>query len=122
MKAVFVETPWFTRYWEDYFASDKEYSAFQAYLMENPEAGDVVQGCGGIRKVRWGDPKRGKGKRGGIRILYMRVPAIAHFVILVAYDKDETDDLTTEQRAVWAELARTAAEELTKKVKGRKHE
>ena len=60
MNAIFVETRWFTRHLWEYFATDKDYSAFQAYLMENPRAGDVVQGCGGIRKARWGDPRRGK--------------------------------------------------------------
>src|SRR3546814_6674554 len=69
MKALFVELPPFERYREQYM-DDATFSAFQADLIKNPEAGDVIAGTGGLRKVRHGDPRRGKGKRGGLRIIY----------------------------------------------------
>lgn len=49
---------------------DEAYLAFQDELKKNPEAGDVIQGTGGLRKLRFGDPRRGKGKRGGLRVIY----------------------------------------------------
>ena len=69
MKLVFLETPLFTRLLGDYL-SDESYRELQRALMENPEMGDVMPGTGGFRKVRWEDARRGKGKRGGLRVIY----------------------------------------------------
>jgi mRNA-degrading endonuclease RelE of RelBE toxin-antitoxin system len=64
---TFVETPLFTRLVGEYL-SDAEYSELQQALATNPELGSVIPGTGGVRKVRWG--QRGKGKRGGVRVIY----------------------------------------------------
>jgi putative transcriptional regulator len=64
MDAVFVELPPFERQRDEYM-DDTTYSDFQQELMKNPEAGDVIQGTGGLRKVRFKDSSRGKGKRNG---------------------------------------------------------
>ena len=64
---TFVEAPTFTKLVGDYL-SDGEYAALQLALSENPELGDVIPGSGGVRKVRWG--ARGRGERGGVRVLY----------------------------------------------------
>jgi mRNA-degrading endonuclease RelE of RelBE toxin-antitoxin system len=63
----FVETRVFSRLVQEYL-SDDEYRALQAVLTENPEAGPVIPGSGGVRKLRWAAP--GRGKRGGYRIIY----------------------------------------------------
>src|SRR6266540_1865409 len=65
----FVEAPAFTKRVYDYL-SDDEYGELQWSLARNPEAGNVIEGTGGIRKVRWSDPRRKKGKRGGTRVIY----------------------------------------------------
>ena len=65
----FVEAPAFTRFREDYL-DDDGFAELHGYLATNPEAGDMVPGAGGIRKLRWKDPRRGKGRRGGLRIIY----------------------------------------------------
>jgi hypothetical protein len=93
----FVEAPAFTRYREDYL-DDEEFSELQQYLAKNPEAGDLVPGAGGIRKVRWKDSRRGKGKRGGLRVIYYTFLSDEEIWLLTLYDKDEADDLTKEQR------------------------
>ena len=62
---VFIETPLFTRQVQE-LLSDEGYSAFQWYLALNPKAGDLIQGTGGLRKVRWS--AAGSGKRGGVRV------------------------------------------------------
>lgn len=59
MKALFVELPVFERYRQDYL-DDQGFRDFQNLLMENPEAGDVIEGTGGLRKIRFADAKRGK--------------------------------------------------------------
>ncbi len=64
---TFIESPLFTRQVPDYL-SDEEYAAFQAFLAASPDAGDVVKGSGGVRKVRW--KRQGAGKSGGVRVMY----------------------------------------------------
>ena len=61
----FIESTVFTDRVYDYFTDD-EYAAFQFALAAEPTAGDVIQGTGGLRKVRWSDPRRRKCKRGGV--------------------------------------------------------
>jgi len=64
---TFVETKLFTKLVQEYL-SDDEYAALQQSLIVSPEAGDVIPGSGGVRKVRWS--VAGRGKRGGIRVIY----------------------------------------------------
>jgi hypothetical protein len=74
MKLAFFETPLFTRLLPEYL-NDDSYRALQRTLLENPELGDVMPGTGGFRKIRWEDPRRGKGKRGGLRVIYYYLTA-----------------------------------------------
>jgi hypothetical protein len=97
MKATFVELPPFERLREVYF-DDESFKGLQNELMENPEAGDVIQGTGGLRKVRYADERRGKGKRGGLRVIYFWKDADDQFWLFTVYDKDEANDLTSDQR------------------------
>ena len=94
---IFIETPIFT---EDLLKllSDDEYSEFQQYLAEHPTAGEVIQQTGGLRKIRWG--ARGKGKRGGVRVIYYHVMANAQIRLLLIYKKGIQDDLTEDQKKV----------------------
>jgi hypothetical protein len=77
----------------------------QQVLLGNPESGSVIPGCGGLRKMRWPDPRRSKGKRGGLRIIYLYVPETQVILFVKVYDKDESDDLTTDQRKVLTRIA-----------------
>lgn len=97
MKAIFLELPAFTRFRPDYL-SDEAFRAFQQFLLENPDAGAVIKGAGGLRKIRFGDPLRGKGKRGGLRVIYYWWQGGSQFWLFTLYDKDELDDLSVEQR------------------------
>ena len=69
MKALFVELPPFERYRQEYL-TDEAYRVLQVGMLKQPEAGDVISGTGGLRKLRYFDANRGKGKRGGLRIIY----------------------------------------------------
>ena len=64
---VFIETKLFTKLLPDYL-SDDEYRGLQSYLLQKPDTGNLVKGSGGVRKVRWAKP--GKGKSGGLRVIY----------------------------------------------------
>ena len=88
MKLAFLETPLFTRLLGDYL-TDESYRELQRALMENPEMGDVMPGTGGFRKVRWEDARRGKGKRGGLRVIYYYLSAVRQIWFFTLYDKDE---------------------------------
>ena len=109
MKLVFFEAPIFTRTLPDYL-DDESYRALQRLLLNAPEAGDVMPGTGGFRKLRWEDPRRGKGKRGGLRIIYYYLPADRQIWFFTIFGKDEAVDLSHEEkkvlkRAIQTELA-----------------
>ena len=96
MKALFVELPPFERHRADYL-DDEGFAGLQDELMTNPDAGDLIKGTGGLRKMRYGDPRRGKGKRGGLRVIYYWWKAGKQFWLFTLYDKDEMTDLTPGQ-------------------------
>ena len=90
------------------------YRRFQAFLIANSEAGDVIPDSGGFRKVRWQDQRRKKGKRGGLRIIYYLFPEDAQIWLVTLYDKEQKNDLTPAEkralhRAITGEKAARAA-------------
>ena len=97
MKAVFVELPAFERRRADYL-DDAAFRDLQEALMKNLDAGQVIEGTGGLRKMRFADARRGKGKRGGLRVIYYWWGAGMQFWLYTLYDKDELADLTPQQR------------------------
>jgi len=86
----FVETKLFTRLVQEYL-SDDEYSELQQALIANPEAGAVVPGSGGIRKLRWG--VAGRGKRGGIRVIYFLRTRQGQIWMLTLYPKNVAENI-----------------------------
>ena len=99
MKALFVELSAFAKYRSDYLG-DEEFGALQNFLLKRPEAGDVFEGTGGLRKIRNGDPKRGKGKRGGLRVIYYWWDGGQQFWLFTLYDKDEMENLSATQKSL----------------------
>ena len=93
----FIEAPVFTRLLPRYL-SDDEYRELQLHLAADPEAGDVIQGLGGFRKVRWADRRRGQGRRGGLRVIYYHFAEDMQIWLLTVYGKDEAADLTAKER------------------------
>ena len=89
---TFVQTPEFDESLEDIPMSDDELAALQADLVANPGAGDVIKGSGGARKVRVA--AKGRGKRGGARVIYFFISKSMTVYLLLAYSKSEKDDLT----------------------------
>jgi len=90
----FVETPVFTAIIRDLLPDD-EYRALQSALLLRPEQGAIIPGSGGIRKLRWSG--RGRGKRGGLRVIYFWFVSEGVVYMLYAYAKGVADDLTPAQ-------------------------
>ena len=109
MKALFIELPSFQRHRENYL-DDTGFLDLQNQLIENPEAGEVIEGTGGLRKVRFADAKRGKGKRGGLCIIYYWWLAGKQFWLFTVYNKDEKDDLSPAQKKILKELIKQELE------------
>src|SRR5437764_6173289 len=86
----FIETKLFTRLVQEYL-SDDEYQELQKLLIEQPEAGDVVPGSGGVRKLRWRAP--GRGKRGGYRVIYFARVERGVIWMLTMYPKNVADKI-----------------------------
>jgi hypothetical protein len=113
----FVEAPAFSRHREEYL-DDDGFRELQEGLASNPEAGDLIPGLGGIRKLRWKDRRRSKGKRGGLRIIYYCFLANEEICLLTLYDKDQAVDLTKDEKE---QLRRTLeAERAVRKGRNRK--
>ena len=79
-----------------------------------------MPGCGGLRKIRWPDPRRAKGKRGGLRLIYLHVPEAATILLLDVYDKDETADLSPAERKELSALAKVFRGEILRPMKDEK--
>jgi len=90
MKFEFIESPLFSKYLPDYLADD-EYAALQEFLCEHPEAGDLIRGSGGVRKLRWARP--GSGKSGGVRVCYYVRTKAGRILMLTICAKSAQDSI-----------------------------
>jgi hypothetical protein len=104
----FIEASTFTRCLADYF-SDDSYRALQAAMAREALQGDLMPGTGGFRKMRWADKRRGKGRRGGLWVIYYYFASAQQVWLVTVYDKNEVADLTPKEKktlnaAIEAEL------------------
>jgi hypothetical protein len=93
-------------------ANDDVYHRFQIELAVNPEKGQIVQGTGGLRKARIA--ARGKGKRGGARVIYLYLETARVIYLLYVYDKGEADDLTADEKRDLRAMAEAIKQEYRK--------
>lgn len=98
---VFIEASAFTKYVYDYLYDD-EYGNLQKFLIEQPDGGDIISGTGGLRKVRW--KVEGKGKRGGVRLIYYWHPLDGQIFLLSIYAKNDMSDLSIRERKALKQL------------------
>ena len=113
MRTVFFETTIFTVS-VGHYLTDDEYRELQNYLQCNPASGDVIPRTGGFRKLRWSDARRGKGRRGGLRVIYYWLMNDRQFWMFAIYDKDELENLSAEKekalkKAIEIELRKRGA-------------
>lgn len=97
----FIETPIFTKHIDELLSHD-EYAAFQQHLARNPEEGRIIPDTNGLRKVRWA--AGGKGKRGGIRVIYYYLPFPSEIRLLLVYAKGQQDNMTKAQKKIIRQL------------------
>ena len=98
---VFVEFPNFSKQVTG-LLDDEDYPRLQAALIANPDLGDLIRGTGGLRKMRWS--AKGRGKRGGVRVIYYWITRRDQVLLLVIYPKSARDDLTADERKLLAKL------------------
>jgi hypothetical protein len=97
-----IESPLFTKLWPEYW-TEEERAEFAVFIAGTPEAGDVIPGSGGCRKIRWS--RRGTGKRAGVRVIYTARLARGAVVLLVMYAKSARENIP-------ANVLRKIAEEM----------
>ena len=93
---IFIESPIFTSDLMEHL-DDEEYRALQAYLAEHPQSGALLEDTGGLRKIRWA--AKGKGKSGGVRVIYYHVTSAHQIRMILIYRKGIMDTLTDKQAA-----------------------
>ncbi|MCG2711562.1 MAG: type II toxin-antitoxin system RelE/ParE family toxin [Candidatus Omnitrophica bacterium] len=98
-----IETPIFTKRINN-ILSDDEYGELQWALIVNPEAGVVIPGGGGLRKLRWGLSQ--KGKSGGLRVIYYLYTKDEKIYMLLPFKKSEQEDLTDKQKKILSEIVK----------------
>lgn len=114
---LFIEASEFTSVVGQYFGEDGVYSEFQAELAKQPDKGTVIPGAAPLRKLRWGDKRRGMGKRGGLRVIYIHIPDLHVLFMLDVYGKDEADDLTGDEKKALQSLAKQLVQQLKERHK-----
>ena len=95
---LFIETSTFATQLPRHL-DDDGYAALQAFLSAHPETGDLIRGTGGVRRIRWA--MRGRGKRGGSRVVYYWLTNEDRIYLLTVYATGAKDDLTAAERAAW---------------------
>lgn len=99
MIRTFIETGIFKSLIDGQFDRSLELT-IKRDILENPARGDIINGTGGVRKFRVRDKSRGKGKRGGFRVLYLDLPNIERTYLLFLYNKDELENISSDQKKV----------------------
>jgi hypothetical protein len=110
MKRVFVETPIFTKRWGEQGLTDDDLLELQMFILKNPNAGDIVQDTGGLTKLRFALPN--KGKSGGVRALYIDFLHQEKTIMINYYRKNEKDNITDKEKHIYKKLIRAIKEEL----------
>ena len=105
MKRTFIEVPLFTKRWSEIGLTDKDLRRLQIMLLKDPESGPVIEGTGGIRKVRF--PLENKGKSGSVRLCYTDFEEYEVTYLITAFKKKEQKNLSDEEKKVLRKLVKT---------------
>lgn len=105
---TFIETSFFTKAVKELFTDD-EYQQIQKELLNDPEKGDLIQGTGGLRKIRFG---RNSGKSSGVRILYYYTDEHGRIYMFAVYPKSVKDNITSAEKQVFKSLISILKQEL----------
>ena len=109
LRRTFIEVPLFTKRWKEIGLGDDELLALQIMLLKDPQSGPVMEGTGGIRKVRF--PLQGRGKSGSVRVCYTDFEEYEVTYLITAFTKDEQENLTQEEKNVLKKLVKALKKE-----------
>ena len=112
MIRTFIEVPLFSKRWKEIGLGEKELHALQIMLLKDPESGPIMEGTGGIRKVRF--PLKNKGRSGGARVCYTDFADYEVIYLITAFEKKEQENLTSEEKNVLKKLVKSLKEEAVK--------
>ncbi|MEN8905604.1 MAG: type II toxin-antitoxin system RelE/ParE family toxin [Clostridiales bacterium] len=115
MQRKFIYLSEFQKQWKDSGLNDDDLRELEIFLLKNTEAGDMIQGTGGVRKLRW--KTKNSGKRGGLRTLYIDFIIHEKIYFLTAYSKKDKIDLSSDEKKIIKSLVDTLLNELNKKRK-----
>lgn len=110
MTRTFIEVPLFTKRWEEIGLQDDELRLLQIMLLKNPESGPVMEGTGGIRKVRF--PLENRGKSGSVRVCYTDFAEYEVTYLITAFEKKEQENLSKEEKVVLKKLVKALKTEI----------
>ena len=111
MNRTFIEVPIFTRKWHELGLTDTDLQNLQIQLLENPKSGDAIKGTDGLRKIRVSLANKGKGKRGGARVLYIDIEIKEKIYFINVYAKNEKDDITEDEKKAFNSVIKILKEE-----------
>ena len=109
MTRTFIEVPIFTKRWQEIGLGDEELLTLQIMLLKDPESGPVMEGTGGIRKVRF--PMHNQGKSGSVRVCYTDFAEYEVTYLITAFTKKEQENLSDEEKCVLKKLVKSLKEE-----------
>ena len=112
MIRTFIEVPIFTERWKEIGLGDDELKLLQIMLLKNPESGKIMEGTGGIRKVRF--PLENRGKSGSVRVCYTDFTEYEVIYLITAFEKKEQENLTMEEKNAIKKLVKALKEEVAK--------
>ena len=109
IKRTFIEVPLFTKRWKEIGLNDADLLNLQIMLLKNPQSGPVMEGTGGIRKVRF--PLENKGKSGSVRVCYTDFEEYEVTYLITAFTKNEQENLSAEEKTVLKKLVKVLKNE-----------
>ena len=105
MTRTFIEVPLFSKRWNEIGLTDSDLRALQIMLIKDPESGPVIEGTGGIRKVRF--PLENRGKSGSVRVCYTDFAEYEVTYLITAFTKMDQENLTDEEKNVLRKLVKS---------------
>ena len=115
MIRTFIEVPLFTKRWKEIGLGEDELTRLQIMLLKDPESGPVMEGTGGIRKVRF--PIANNGKSGSVRVCYTDFAEYEVTYLITAFTKNEKENLTNDEKNVLKKLVKALKDETSKKAR-----
>lgn len=112
MTRTFIEVPLFSKRWKEIGLGEEELRALQIMLLKDPESGPVMEGTGGIRKVRF--PLKNRGKSGSVRVCYTDFAEYEIIYLITAFEKKEQENLSEDEKSVLKKMVKSLKEEIVK--------